>query len=170
MLDMAVPADRIHLEDLEIGRQVAFGALEVTKEDIVAHARAFDPQPIHLDEEAAKKSIYGGLTASGWHTTSVWLRHLIDDRNREGDYMRFCGERPARYGPSPGFEQLRWLKPVFVGDGIRYTTRIIEKRDSKSRPQVGLAIFQNEGTNQDGELVFSLVSKMFVERRTPLAG
>ena len=159
-----------YFEDLEVDVVRDLGVHVFDRNEIIAFASKFDPQLFHLDEEAAKKSIYGGLTASGWHTTSVWLRHLIDDRNREGDYMRFCGERPARYGPSPGFEHLRWLKPVFVGDGIRYTTRIIEKRDSKSRPQVGLAIFQNEGTNQDGELVFSLVSKMFVERRTPLAG
>ena len=84
--------------------------------------------------------------------------------------MRYRGERPAKYGPSPGFEKLRWLKPVFVDDTVRYTTRIIEKRDSKSRPQVGLVLFQNEGYNQHGELVFSLVSKMFVERRVAYEG
>jgi acyl dehydratase len=93
---------------------------------------------------------------------------MVDERNRQADMVRFRGERPARYGPSPGFEQLKWLKPVYVDDTIRFTTRIIEKRDSRSRPEVGLVLFQNEGFNQAGELVFSLVSKIFVERRAPL--
>ena len=115
--------------------------------------------------EACHARIYGAMTASGWQTTSVWLRMLIDERTREADMMRFRGERPARYGPSPGFEKLKWIKPVYVGDSVRYTTRVIEKRDSKSKPEVGLLYFQNEGFNQHGELVFSLVSKMFVERR-----
>ena len=124
----------------------------------------------HLDEEAGKSSIYGAMIASGWQTTSVWLRMLIDERTREADMMRFRGERPAKYGPSPGFEKLQWIKPVHVGDTIRYTTRVIEKRDSKSRPGVGLLLFQNEGFNQHGEKVFALVSKMFVERRAPFSG
>ena len=146
------------------------GCYTFTKEAIIAFASEYDPQVFHLDEKAGRQSIYGAMTASGWQTTSVWLRMLIDERNREADMMRYRGERPAKYGPSPGFEKLRWLKPVFVDDTIRYTTRIIEKRDSKSRPQVGLVLFQNEGFNQHGELVFSLVSKMFVERRRAFEG
>ncbi len=155
----------LYFEDIPVEVTRELGAYTFTRESIVAFAREYDPQVFHLDEEAGAKSIYGAMTASGWQTTSVWLRMLVDERNREADMMRFRGERPARYGPSPGFENLRWLKPVFIGDTIRFTTRIVEKRDSKSRPEVGLAIFQNEGFNQQGELVFSLVSKMFVERR-----
>jgi acyl dehydratase len=146
------------------------GCYTFSRESVVAFASEYDPQVFHLGEEAGRDSMYGAMTASGWQTTSVWLRMLIDERNREADMMRFRGERPARYGPSPGFEQLKWIKPVFVGDTVRFTTRIIEKRDSKSRPQVGLVMFQNEGYNQHGVLVFSLVSKMFVERRVAYAG
>ncbi len=146
------------------------GCYTFNRDAIVAFAGEYDPQEFHLGEEAGRNSIYGGMTASGWHTTSVWLRMLIDERNREADMMRFRGERPAKYGPSPGFEKLEWLKPVFVGDTLRYTTRIIEKRDSKSKPEVGLVMFQNEAFNQHGEKVFSLVSKMFVERRVAYAG
>ena len=146
------------------------GCYTFTRDSIIAFAREYDPQVFHLDEEGGKRSIYGAMTASGWQTTSVWLRMLIDERNREADMMRYRGERPARYGPSPGFEQLKWIKPVLVDDTIRFTTRIVEKRDSRSRPQVGLVLFQNEGWNQKGELVFSLISKMFVERRAPLGG
>ncbi len=158
----------LYLEDIALNVERVLGDYCFTREAVVEFARRYDPQAFHLDEDAGRQSIYGAMTASGWHTTAVWLRLLVDERNREGDLMRFRGERPARYGPSPGFEKLRWLKPVFVGDTVRFTTRIIEKRDWRSRPDLGLAIFQNEGTNQHGELVFSLISKMFVERRTPL--
>jgi acyl dehydratase len=160
----------LYFEDIVENVTRVLGEYTFTKEAIVAFAKEYDPQVFHLDEEAGRRSIYGAMTASGWQTTSVWLRVLIDERNREADMMRYRGERPAKYGPSPGFEKLKWLKPVFVDDTVRYTTRIIEKRDSKSRPLVGLVLFQNEGFNQHGELVFSLVSKMFVERRVPFQG
>lgn len=155
----------IYFEDIEPEVTRELGVYTFTRESIVAFAGDYDPQVFHLDEAAGKASIYGAMTASGWQTTSVWLRMLIDERTREADMMRYRGERPAKYGPSPGFEKLQWLKPVFVGDTVRFTTRIIEKRDSKSRPQVGLVMFQNEGFNQHGDKVFALVSKMFVERR-----
>ena len=77
MLEMDVPADRIHLEDIEVGRTVAFGDLTPSKDDIIAYARAFDPQPIHLDDEAAKASIVGGLCASGFHTCAIMMLSLI---------------------------------------------------------------------------------------------
>lgn len=160
----------LYFEDIAADETHELGCYTFTAESIIAFAREFDPQTFHLDEEAGKSSIYGAMIASGWQTTSVWLRMLIDERTREADMMRFRGERPAKYGPSPGFEKLQWIKPVHVGDTVRYTTRVIEKRDSKSRPGVGLLLFQNEGFNQHGEKVFALVSKMFVERRTPFSG
>ena len=160
----------LYFEDIVPDVTRELGEYTFTRESIVAFAREFDPQVFHLDEEAGRRSIYGAMTASGWQTTSVWLRLLVDERNREADMMRYRGERPAKYGPSPGFEKLQWLKPVFVGDSVRFTTRIFEKRDSKSRPQVGLLMFQNEGFNQHGDKVFALVSKMFVERRVASGG
>ena len=160
----------IYFEDLITDVTRELGTHLFTREEMIDFATKFDPQPFHLDDAAGKESIYGGLIASGWHTTAVWLRHLVDDRNRERDHMLFRGDTPAKYGPSPGFEKLKWLKPIMAGDAIRFTTRIIEKRDSKSRPTVGLAIYQNEGWNQRGEQVFALTSKMFVERRTPFQG
>ena len=158
----------IYFEDLIVDVTRELGTHLFTREEIVHFAQKFDPQPFHLDDEAGKASIYGGLIASGWHTTAIWLRHLVDDRNRERDHMLFRGQKPAKYGPSPGFEKLKWLKPIYSGDQIRFTTRIIEKRDTRSRPTVGLAIYQNEAFNQNGDLVFQLMSKMFVERRRPL--
>jgi acyl dehydratase len=160
----------LYFEDVVADETHELGVYTFTHDAIVAFSKDFDPQAFHLSEEGGKASIYGAMIASGWHTTSVWLRMLIDERTREADMMRYRGERPAKYGPSPGFEKLEWIKPVYVGDTVRYTTRVIEKRDSKSRPSVGLLLFQNEGFNQRGERVFALVSKMFVERRTPYQG
>lgn len=154
-------------EDYVVGQQVEVGQTTFTREDIVAFASRFDPQPFHLDEAAAQASIFGGLCASGWHTASVWLRHVLDHRKRISDLARFRGERLARNGPSPGFEKLRWLKPVMAGDTIRYVTRVKEKVESRSKPGIGLVISENEGWNQKGELVFTVIGKIFVERRVP---
>jgi acyl dehydratase len=159
-----------YFEDLQIGCSIALGSHTFSREEIVDFARKYDPQPFHLDETAARQSLFGGLCASGWHTAAVWLRHLVDHRRREAELIRFRGERPARYGPSPGFENLRWLKPVFVGDTLTFTTRVREKVDSRSRPELGLVLFENEAINQNGELVFSVVSKVFVERRHAFGG
>ena len=157
-----------YFEDLETDKTIELGSHTFTRAETIDFAAKYDPQPFHLDDAAAEQSLFKRLSASGWHTAAVWLRHMVDARNRQADMVRFRGERPARYGPSPGFEQLKWLKPVLAGDTIRFTTRIIEKRDTRSRSEVGLVVFQNEGFNQAGELVFSLVSKIFVERRAPL--
>lgn len=158
-----------YFEDLEIGPVTELGSHRFTRAEIVDFASKFDPQLFHMSEEGAAGSFLGGLCASGWHTASIWLRHMIDHRVREAELMRFRGERPAQYGPSPGFEKLRWLKPVFVDDVIRFTSRVHEKRDLRSRPGVGLLLSLNEGHNQQGDLAFSVIAKMFVERRRPLA-
>jgi acyl dehydratase len=159
-----------YFEELEIGTMAELGSHTFTREEIVDFARRFDPQPFHLDEAAAKESLFGGLCASGWHTAAVWLRLVLDYRKRQADLLTFRGERPARYGPSPGFDKLRWRKPVFVGDTLRFTTRIKDKIDSRSRPAVGLVLSENEGFNQHGEMAFSVIAKVFVERRTPFSG
>jgi acyl dehydratase len=158
----------VYFEDLMIGAQVELGSHTFTRAEILAFARKYDPQPFHLDDAAARRSLFGSLSASGWHTAAIWLRLMVDARNRDGDVMRFRGERPARYGPSPGFEQLKWIMPVLVDDTLRFTTKVVEKRDVRSRPEVGLVIYQNEGFNQKGELVFQITSKIFVERRAAL--
>ena len=157
-------------EDLEIGRAAELGSHTFTREEIVDFARRYDPQPFHLDEAAAKQSLFGALCASGWHTAAIWLRLMLDYRKRQADLMAFRGERAAHYGPSPGFEKLRWVKPVLAGDTLRFTTRITDKIDSRSRPGVGLVVSENEGFNQHGVLAFSVIAKVFVERRTALSG
>ncbi|MGH6815833.1 MAG: MaoC family dehydratase [Hyphomicrobiaceae bacterium] len=154
-----------YFEDLVVGDVVDIGAHTFARAEIVDFARRYDPQPFHLDDEAARRSLFGALCASGWHTAAVWLRHMLDHRKRVADRVAFRNERPAHYGPSPGFESLRWLKPVYVDDTIRFTSRIKEKIDWPSRPTVGLVLFQNEGFNRKGALVFAVTSKVFVERR-----
>lgn len=157
-----------YFEDLEIGAVVELGSHTFTRAEIVDFATRYDPQPFHLEEAAGARSLFGAMSASGWHTAAIWVRHMVDARNRDADIMRFRNERPARYGPSPGFEKLRWLKPVLVGDTVRFTTMVAEKLDWSSRLDVGLVHYHNEGYNQGGSLVFSIVSKMLVERRDPL--
>jgi acyl dehydratase len=159
------PGPGNHLEDLVVGTTIEIGSHTFIRDEIIDFARKFDPQPFHLDEDAGKRSLFGGLAASGWHTSAIWLRHLLDYRRRIADQILFQGGTPARYGPSPGAEKLRWIKPVLAGDTLRFTTRLREKIDSKSRPTVGLIVADNEAWNQKGDLVFTVVGKMFVERR-----
>lgn len=156
-----------YFEDLIVGELVELGQHTFTRDEIIDFATKFDPQPFHLDDDAAKGSLFGALCASGWHTSSVWLRHLVDHRKRTADRMQFRGQRPARYGPSPGFETIRWFKPVFVGDTIRFTTKLVDKIDSRSRPSLGLLVSDNAGINQNGDPVYAVRAKIFVERRTP---
>lgn len=155
----------LYLEDIPLGLTVELGQHTFTRDEIIDFAKRFDPQRFHMSEEGGRDSLFGGLCASGWHTASVWLRLLIDHRKRDADMMLYRGERPARYGPSPGFEKIRWAKPVMVGDTIRYTTRAKEKIPSRSRPDVGLLVSENEGFNQNGDLVFAVLGKIFVEWR-----
>jgi acyl dehydratase len=159
----------LYFEDLVIGRKVELGSHVFGAAEIIDFATKYDPQRFHLSDEGAIGSLFGGLCASGWHTSAIWLRLMIDHRRRSADQMVFRGARPAQWGPSPGFEKIRWIKPVMAGDTIRFTTEASEKRDSKSRPAVGLLYSLNEGFNQSGALVFQVTSKMFVERRTAAA-
>jgi acyl dehydratase len=133
------------------------GAHTFTADDIVDFARTFDPQPFHVDPVAAKTSPFGGLCASGWHTAAVWMRLMIGHRNRAG------GGAP-KLGPSPGFKNLTWAKPVYAGDTIRYSSTITGTRPSASRPGWDLAFHRNSGVNQAGEEVFAFEGAVFRER------
>jgi acyl dehydratase len=151
-------------EDMVVGEALELGAHHFTADEIVAFARRFDPQPFHMDEEAAKASQFGALCASGWHTAAVWMRlQVAHARARATE--RGINEPLDSLGPSPGFQDLKWVKPVYAGDTISYTTRLMEKRDLKSRPRWGLATSRNEGFNQMGALVFAFTGHVFVRRR-----
>jgi acyl dehydratase len=152
-------------EDIAVGEPVEVGRYTFTTDNIKAFARRFDPQPFHLDEAAAARSHFGALCASGWHTASVWMRLMVEHQGREDAAQRARGEAVATLGPSPGFRDLKWLKPVYVGDTITYSTEILDKRPSNSRPEWGLMTIRNSGVNQKGETVISFISTAFVERR-----
>jgi acyl dehydratase len=150
-------------EELETGRSYELGSFVFTPDEIVAFARSFDPQPFHMDEAAARQSSFGRLAASGWHTASVWMASMVEHRKRQ--VAARAPERAPRLGPSPGYRNLRWSKPVFAGDRITYHSTVTEARASASRPQWGLFFHRNTGVNQHGEEVFSFDGCAFVERR-----
>jgi acyl dehydratase len=152
-------------EDIRVGESAEIGRYTFTAEEIKAFAARFDPQPFHLDEAAAARSMFGRLCASGWHTACMWMRLLVDHRRREDDARRARGEPVATLGVSPGFRDLKWLSPVYPGDTITYATEVIDTRPSMSRPEWGIMTARNTGTNQRGEPVLSFVSSAFVERR-----
>ena len=152
-------------EDIRVGETSQIGSHTFT-EDIKTFAERFDPQPFHhVDDAAAARSHFGRLCASGWHIACIWMRLLIDRRRHEDDERRARGEPVAQLGPSPGFRDLQWLKPVYAGDTISYASEVMEKRLSQSRPRWGLIEVHNTGTNQKGERVMSFKSSAFVERR-----
>lgn len=152
-------------EDIVIGEPIELGAHRFTREEILSFARRFDPQRFHLDEEAAKDTIFGGLCASGWHTASVWMRLMVAHRARIVDEITASGANPARQGPSPGLRELKWLKPVYPGDTIAYRSTPREKVELSSKPDWGLLVTFNEGVNQEGDRVISFIGQVFIERR-----
>jgi acyl dehydratase len=154
-----------YLEDIRVGDKAELGSHNFAAAEIKSFAARFDPQPFHLDEAAAARSHFGGLVASGWHTGSVCIRLIVQHRLREEEAMRARGEAVGRTGPSPGFRDLKWLKPVYAGDTITFASEVIETREVRSRPDKGLVFARNTGTNQEGVLVFSFISVVFVDRR-----
>jgi acyl dehydratase len=152
-------------EDISVGDLFDVGRHTFTAENIKAFAKRFDPQLFHVDEAAAGRSHFGALCASGWHTAVAWMRLMTDYRRRMDEAMQARGEPVAAIGPALGFRDLKWLKPVYVGDTIAYKSEVVEMRLSNSRPHTGLMSFRTTGVNQNGEPVISLVSTTFVERR-----
>jgi acyl dehydratase len=152
-------------EDIEIGDRRELGSFTFTAELIKKFALQFDPQRFHLDEEEGRKSLFGGLAASGWHVGSVCMKLLVADGKRQTAEALARGEQVAMWGPSPGFRELRWIKPVLAGDSITYASEVESLRKSDSRPQWGILQARNTGTNQRGELAFSFLASAFVPRR-----
>ena len=142
-----------YFEDVEIGETTRFGRYEVTKEEIVEYARQFDPQPFHLDEEAGRASMFGGLIASGWHTGAMFIRRLCDSMIQGA----------ATAGPL-GFDDLKWVKPVRPGDVLTVESEVKEKVEGR-RPDRGTVKIESRIQNQRGEVVMSLVSLVIYLRR-----
>lgn len=143
-------------EDFKAGEVEQIGQRRVDKDEIVAFARQFDPQPFHVDEAAADASMFGGLIASGWHTCSLVMRMMCDAYLLDS----------ASLG-SPGIDKLRWLKPVRPGDTLRARRTTLETRASKSKPEVGIVSNLWEVFNQNGELVMSMEGYGMFRRRNP---
>jgi len=152
-------------EDIEVGQRRELGSFTFTAELIKKFAAQFDPQRFHLDEEQGRKSLFGGLAASGWHVGSVCMKLLVADGQRQAKEAAARGEEVAVWGPSPGFRELRWIKPVLADDTIRFVSEVETKRTSEKRPEWGILQARNTGINQRGELVFSVLATAFVPRR-----
>ena len=154
-----------YFEDMKIGDVREFGSYLFTKENIIRFAQKYDPQPFHLDEEAAKKSLFGALCASGWHTGAACMRKIVDFNKAQYEAAIARGEKPLPGGPSPGFKNLKWLKPVFAGDTVTYSSEITELRESATRPQWGIMFAKIIGVNQNGERVYEFDSSAFIPRK-----
>lgn len=152
-------------EDVTIGERTELGSYTFTSEEIIAFAKKYDPQPFHLSEEEAAKTHFGRLCASGWHTAAIFMKLLVATTKRLVSEAETEGRTPARLGPSPGFEKLKWSKPVFAGDTLTYQRTITGKTESRSRPEWGILHSDMQARNQNGDLVFSFKANVFVERR-----
>ncbi len=154
-----------YFDDLRVGDLLMTGSHTFNAEEIKSFARRYDPQLFHMDEEAAAKSHFGALCASGWHTAAAWMRLMIDQQREMLDAMTTRGETIPKRGPALGLRDLKWLKPVYVGDTITYRSEVTALRVSNSRPGFGLMTILTTGVNQDGVAVISFYSTTFAERR-----
>ncbi len=145
----------LYFEDVEPGTKSAFGRYEVTREEVIEFATKYDPQPFHLSDEEATKTHFGRVAASGWHTTAMMMRMLVDNMS---------AIQQAGLG-SPGLDELRWLKPVYPGDVLRVETEILDKRPSRSRPDMGS--FRSQATifNQEEVAVMTVISIGLIRMR-----
>lgn len=146
----------IYLDEFAVGQTARFGAYEVTREEVLRFASAYDPQPFHLDDEAAAANpIFGRMAASGWHTAAMAMRMLVDHSKATG------GTSIA----SPGVDELRWLRPVYPGDTLRMESEVLEVRPSRSRADIGSVKLLLSVFNQHDDKVMTHIGIMLVKRR-----
>lgn len=144
-----------YYEDLEVGTVARFGDYRVEREEVLDFARRYDPQPFHLDDDSAAATHFGRLSASGWHSCAMTMAMLVE---------HFEEDKVASLG-SPGIDELRWLKPVYPGDTLRCETELLEKRRSRSRPEMGITRSRVTVFNQDDVAVLSMISNGLVATR-----
>lgn len=148
---------------LRLGETVILGSHAFQPDEIKEFARKYDPQRFHVDEAAAERSVFGRLCASGWHTCAMWMRYNLARReDTEGRPWDGPGPRP-QFGPSPGFEKLKWLKPVYAGDTVTFTRRALAHRALSSRPGWRLMTLMCEAFNQNGDKVLEFESAVLVK-------
>ncbi len=145
--------DILWLDDLQVGQRFAGGSVEVSTQDVKRFAREFDPQPFHLDEEAALGSVFGGLAASGWHTAGLTMRLLA------------MGGAPFAGGLIGAGAELSWPKPTRPGDRLSVLSEVVSITPSRSKPDRGIVVLRTETSNQHGEVVLVLTSRLMVRRR-----
>ncbi|MEK0432258.1 MAG: Bifunctional protein PaaZ [Pseudomonadota bacterium] len=145
---------RIYWEDLQVGQVRQLGQIKPTREDIIAFAKQFDPQPFHLDDEAAKASVFGALCASGWHTCALAMRLMVTEFLCHTSSMG-----------SPGLENIKWLKPVFPDDELRLQTTVLETKPMGKRPDIGMTRNLWEMFNQHGDKVLHMEGWGMFRRR-----
>src|SRR5690349_4312001 len=150
----------IYFEDLVVGAEREFGSYEVTREEVIEFARKYDPQPFHLSDEAAAKTHFGRIAASGWHTAAMTMAVIA---------RRVTDQEQAGLG-SPGIDELRWLKPVYPGDTLHVRGKILDKTPSRSKPEIGSFRTQTVVTNQDDVPVMTFQSIVLIRRRPANAG
>jgi acyl dehydratase len=147
---------RLHYEDFVEGSVQDFGPRSITREEIIAYAKEFDSQPMHLDEEAAKNSLLGGLAASGWHTCCFMFRMMYDHFIKDSSSLG-----------SPGIEETKWLKPVRPDTPYTLRLHILDKRVSKSRPEMGLVRMRTELLDEKGVAQVDQTSTLLLGLRNP---
>lgn len=142
------------------GEKTLIGDYVFTEENIIRFASKFDPQRFHMDREAAKQTLFGGLCASGWHTCAAWMKVFV--AFWEGEYRRLVeeGKEPPKLGPSPGFEKLQWIRPVFADETVTYSVTFLSGRPLVTRPGWRLNRILCEGVNQDGAPVIRFESSV----------
>jgi acyl dehydratase len=156
MTEQPQKAIKYYWEDLPVGTTLEAGSLTVEREEVLEFARKYDPQPFHLDDEAAAQSIFGRVSASGWHTCSMAMALSVRNFLHETSSLG-----------SPGLEQVKWLKPVYPGDTLTLRLRIVESRPLKSRPGAGLTRAVWEMFNQHGQQVLRMDVYNMFGRRAP---
>jgi acyl dehydratase len=150
---------RLHWEDFTAGQVAEYGPQTVTAEDIKAFAAEFDPQPMHLDEAAARQSLVGGLCASGWHSCAIMMRIVADGFILDSSSMG-----------ATGCEEIKWLAPVRPGDRLRVRMEVLATRASASRPEMGFVNVRFDMLNGEGVRVMTLTPHLMFARRPPAAG
>jgi acyl dehydratase len=145
---------KLHFEDFQPGTVAIYGPRLVTREEIVAFAAEFDPQPMHLDEAAASATLLGGLAASGWHICCLLMRIIADGFVLESNSLG-----------APGIDEVRWLKPLRPGTQIRVRSTVLNKRASKNRPEMGLVKIRYEVLDEQDAVLTMLVSSLMLARR-----
>ncbi|GAA5132232.1 MaoC family dehydratase [Alloalcanivorax gelatiniphagus] len=150
----AVPQSDRYFEDYPEGAVYEFGPIEVDEEELLSFARRFDPQPMHIDPEAAAAGPFGGLIASGWHTLSLMMRLMVDHYVSEVAGLA-----------SPGVDEVRWLRPVRPGDRLTLRATVLEARPSRSKADRGVIFALMESVNQDGQVVASFKGMNLILKR-----